>query len=287
MMAAPVLTFIATILSVESHVAIIDRGSDAGLRPGDSGRAFYVLIVGRDKREIRIDAGRLEILDVRDAAATLRVPPATTVRRGYSVELQVPGERLSPSVPALEAAVEPAAARVLPAPTVPIPGGSYQVGVDLAEARFYNQHPRFRIELEPFWIDLAPVTQQKLREVRPDPPTLDGAAGGLATGVAYQDAAEHCRRRGGRLPTELEWEVAAGTQTIRTTSQIYEWTASWYRPYPGNRFPEEEYGETFRVLRGSSEASDPDLRSRRFMAPSSSRQDVGFRCARSVKEGAD
>ncbi|MEI2610513.1 MAG: SUMF1/EgtB/PvdO family nonheme iron enzyme [Candidatus Promineifilaceae bacterium] len=33
---------------------------------------------------------------------------------------------------------------------------------------------------------------------------------------------------------------------------VWDWTAEWFKPYPGNNKPDEAYGETYRVGRGGS-----------------------------------
>ena len=33
---------------------------------------------------------------------------------------------------------------------------------------------------------------------------------------------------------------------------VWEWCADWFQPYPGNSFPDKDYGEKYRVLRGGS-----------------------------------
>ncbi len=33
---------------------------------------------------------------------------------------------------------------------------------------------------------------------------------------------------------------------------VWEWMDDWFQAYPGNRFPDEDYGETYKVLRGGS-----------------------------------
>ncbi len=62
----------------------------------------------------------------------------------------------------------------------------------------------------------------------------------------------------------------------------YEWTSSWYQPYPGNSDVKNEYGQVYRVLRGGS------YRSERFIVRTVARhydkidsrgEDYGFRCA--------
>ncbi|SDR23979.1 ergothioneine biosynthesis protein EgtB [Thermostaphylospora chromogena] len=72
---------------------------------------------------------------------------------------------------------------------------------------------------------------------------------------------------------------------------VWEWTASWFTPYPGFRaFPYREYSEVFfgreyRVLRGGSWAADPAaVRTtfRNWDFPIRRQIFTGFRCARSA-----
>ena len=139
-----------------------------------------------------------------------------------------------------------------------IPGGIYAIGVDLRQAKFYSQYPRFHGNLKFFRIDAKPES---------------------LIGVSFGEAVNHCRSLGKRLPTELEWEVAAQQEGFEGTPLILEWTSSWYQPYPGNVIWEPEYGEKFRVLRRTT-----DFQRRFFMAPEMRGVDVGFRCASDAPE---
>jgi formylglycine-generating enzyme required for sulfatase activity len=80
--------------------------------------------------------------------------------------------------------------------------------------------------------------------------------------VSYYEADAYARWRGLRLPTEFEWEVAAGSGHLdggnfldsgvlhpapahgaQFMGDAWEWTASPYLPYPGYRPLEGALGE--------------------------------------------
>lgn len=67
----------------------------------------------------------------------------------------------------------------------------------------------------------------------------------------------------------------------------YEWTSSWYGPYPGNEEIKTEYGQIYRVLRGGSYLTgrfDVRVTRRHFNLADATRRDYGFRCAMDVEE---
>jgi iron(II)-dependent oxidoreductase len=74
------------------------------------------------------------------------------------------------------------------------------------------------------------------------------------------------------------------------SGNVWEWTASWYRPHPGNTQPSENYGEIYKVLKGGSwwdcsfyqcGISAP-VYNRSFFTPRVKNSSFGFRCARDV-----
>jgi len=143
--------------------------------------------------------------------------------------------------------------------------------------------------------------------------------------VDWNMAKKYCKWRVAGLPSEAEWEKAArgtdgrvypwdkegidGTfanynQNVGDTTpvgsypkgvspygaydmigNVWEWVEDWYKAYPGNTINSDEYGTTYRVLRGGSwYLSIGDLHSAiRFRnGPTTTTDYFGFRCARDI-----
>lgn len=105
--------------------------------------------------------------------------------------------------------------------------------------------------------------------------------------VSWWEADAWCRWAGRRLPSEVEWELAASTITRRgfRWGDVWEWTGSTFRPYPGFvSDPWRDYSQpcfgTHKVLRGASFATRERMKSprfRRFELPGCDAVFAGFR----------
>ena len=89
--------------------------------------------------------------------------------------------------------------------------------------------------------------------------------------VSGYEAKAWCRWAGRRLPTEVEWEVAAHQGAARgfRWGDVWEWTGSNLRPYPGfSADPYLDYSQPWfgnhQVLRGASFATRGRMRSAKY-----------------------
>lgn len=182
-----------------------------------------------------------------------------------------------------------------------LPDGQYAIGYNGSDFSFDNEHAHHTVHLSSFSIRKSLVTNGEYMEFMRDGgynnPLLwysDGwswlkekaidsplywhpsgdrwqryALSGLepvnpdepVTHISFYEAAAFAEWKGMRLPTEFEWEAAAGTFTW---GQRWEHVNSAYLPYPGYKRPAGAVGEyngkfmiNQMVLRGASVATPP------------------------------
>ncbi len=172
-------------------------------------------------------------------------------------------------------------------------GGAGKAGsVDFA---YDNERRRHRVALDAFRIARLPVSNAQWRQFRDqggyerrewwsdagwawlqelesaaDPRAGLGEDGAPACHLSFHEAQAMATSRGARLPSEAEWECAATTAALAGVGEVWEWTSSELRAYPGFvAHPYREYSEVFfdrgyRVLRGGSFAADRRVATRTF-----------------------
>lgn len=195
--------------------------------------------------------------------------------------------------------------------TVLVEAGSYEIGAPERGFAYDNERGRHLVELGAFEIDRTPVTNAAYTEFMQatgaEPPLYwrcdeEGAwidagmgrhepvhPGHPVVHVSWKQADAFARWAGKRLPTEQEWEAAH--ERLEGTGQAWEWTSSDFLAYPGfEAFPYSEYsavffGDTYKVLRGSSWATHPNVvrpSFRNWDLPQRSQIFAGLRCVRTA-----
>jgi gamma-glutamyl hercynylcysteine S-oxide synthase len=222
---------------------------------------------------------------------------------------------------------------------VRVEGGAHEIGAPGVGFAYDNERPLHAVELPSFWIDRTPVTNgafiRFMEETGAEPPMYwerDGEGGWLRTAMArtepvdpgipvihvsWQQARDFARWADKRLPTELEWEVAAAgasreranldqlsfgcahagaygdapseSGAVQMLGDVWEWTSSDFTAYPGfSAFPYPEYSEVFfgdgyKVLRGGAWATRRHVirtSFRNWDLPERRQIFSGIRCAR-------
>ena len=200
-----------------------------------------------------------------------------------------------------------------------VPAGGFIMGSKYGDP---DERPQQIASTKAFFIDKNEVSYAEFAKFDSNFEIPEGKENNAVV-VTWSKANAYAKWAGKRLPTEREWEKAArgtdgrifpwgntydNTYVVwdRTLTRggsiakpespygcfdmagsVWEWTADWYKPYPGSTYEHEAFGEMTKVIRGGGAgighyALSYFFRSARrgFSDPSSMSTDVGFRCAK-------
>ncbi|MGB5553734.1 MAG: SUMF1/EgtB/PvdO family nonheme iron enzyme [Flavobacteriaceae bacterium] len=207
---------------------------------------------------------------------------------------------------------------VPPSGMVYVPAGDFIMGRDYGDP---DEKPKHIARTEAFFIDRYEISNTEFAQFDPNFKFPEEKKGNAAI-VTWSQANAYASWAGKRLPTEKEWEKAArgidgrtfpwgdtydntyvvwdqnstrGTAIAKPESPygcfdmaggVWEWTADWYQPYPGNTTPMEQYGEKYKVMRGGSNFNNHSFirtSHRYYVSPEDIRAyPVGFRCVKDM-----
>jgi iron(II)-dependent oxidoreductase len=174
-----------------------------------------------------------------------------------------------------------------------VAAGAFEMGAPAEGFAYDNERPRHRVPVPAFQIAGRPVSNASFlrfseqggyarRELwSPEgwewcgeerathhPAIEHGHPQAPACHVCFFEAEAFAKARDARLPSEAEWEKAAGT--LDAVGRVWEWTSSTFGGYAGFvAYPYREYsevffGERYRVLKGGSWATDARVASPHF-----------------------
>ena len=227
-----------------------------------------------------------------------------TIGLGKRSEPPKPDDKVTSSSPAPAPTATASQQPEPPVGMVFVPGGTFTMGRDRTNGGDEYESPAHEATVKAFFIDRYEVTREQYKRCVDDSkcrapfgwsnnsyPANTGRW--PVTGVTWEDATNYAAAVGKRLPTEEEWEFAAGrgqktrypwgdswllkanvnTQTLTGVGQYeqyfglfdivgnaQEWTTSEWRQYPDKTdfIKMNERVERLRVIRGGSYRSLPE-----------------------------
>jgi len=168
-----------------------------------------------------------------------------------------------------------------------IPAGPFAMGAGREGFAYDNERPRHNTDVRAYGIARHPVTNaswlrfsegggyvrrewwsdegwawKQCYDITHHPGVAAGHPDAPVCHVSWFEADAFARWAGARLPTEAEWEKASTSGQLDATGLVWEWTSSPFVGYDGfvahpyREYSEVFFGDTYKVLRGGSWATD-------------------------------
>ena len=118
-----------------------------------------------------------------------------------------------------------------------MPAGPFEMGAGPDGFAYDNERPRHTVELPAFQIARPPghATQSWATQFMGGLSARDGHPDAPVCHVSWFEAEAFAKALGARLPSEAEWEKAAGLGLLAGVGTVWEWTSSHFDGYPGFR----------------------------------------------------
>jgi sulfatase modifying factor 1 len=105
--------------------------------------------------------------------------------------------------------------------------GCFQMGSE----EFVSEEPIHNVCVSSFYLDKFEVTQENFESVMGSNPSTRQANDFPVMNVSWIEAEQYCRKKGGRLPSEAEWEYAnrAGTSSPYLWGEDMDGDFAWFQ----------------------------------------------------------
>jgi iron(II)-dependent oxidoreductase len=266
------------------------RGDIEVLRP-DAARAYLAEVRERTAETLAESVLDERALEIGEMVIRHELQHCETMRQTLAIAgLLSPADRAARALP-----LEDVGAGQRGQDWIAVPAGPFELGAGGEGFAYDNERPRhtastaaFEIARLPLsngdWLRFAEEGGYRRRELwsaegwqwlateqqAQHPARAAGEPSAPACHVSWFEADALARAAGARLPSEAEWEKAAGRGRLASIGRVWEWTHSEFDGYRGFvAHPYREYSEVFfakgyRVLRGGSWATSERVAGRHF-----------------------